>query len=89
MNSKPKNEFTRKRQLEWTNAICTLHDLLCTCPHPLQHTVDHLYNFEPDLKPPTPCLTTIKDGDEKDVIDGLGEGELEALFAEDTEEDSG
>lgn len=89
MNSKPKNEFTRKRQLEWTNAICTLHDLLCTCPHPLQHTADHLYSFEPTLQPPQQCLTTVKDGDEKDIIDGLGEGELEALFAEDTEEDTG
>lgn len=88
MNSKPKNELTRKRKLEWTNIICSLHDLVCPCSHPLQHTVDHLYDIEPTLKPPS-CPTTIKDGDGEDVIDGLGEGELEALFAEDTEEDSG
>lgn len=88
MNSKFENKLPRKRQLQWTNAIVSLHDLVCECDHPLQHTVDQLHHIEPTLRPPQ-CPTTTAATEEEDTIDGLKPGDLDALFGEDVGEDEG
>lgn len=77
----------RSTKLQWLNHLASTHDLLCKCDHPLKHTVNTIFEIEPELK--KECLTTQEDGGDVDTIDGLGDGELEALFAQDEKEDTG
>ena len=66
------------------------HDMICECPTPLEHIIVHLFQQEPELRFKTPekdlikkCLTTTTtDGAVADPGD-IGEGELNALFAQD------
>lgn len=93
-------KYTKKQlKLQWTNNIVSVHDLLCRCDNPLEHTIDNLLQQEPNLrfseetkKKLQKCLTTTDDG-EKDgpaADDIIDHGDLETLFAEDfTEEETG
>ncbi len=95
---KPTFFSKRQKQLAWTNTITSIHDLLCNCEKPLQHTIQNILETEPSLKEDKnfkinteKCLTTDGDGDtpEGDAGD-IGLEDLEALFAtEDTAETTG
>ncbi len=72
--------------LQIVNTYVAVHDLNCGCEKPLEHIIKQIQQQEPSLKP---CPTTTATGDDhgpEDGVDGLGDGELEALFAN-TEED--
>lgn len=84
----------RHAQLNWTNAIVTLHDLQCQCDDPLCHTIETIVNQEKSLKfskglsdKIKPCLTTGEDG-AVDVVEDFGDDDLERLFAEDATGDT-
>lgn len=69
------------------NGYVHIHDLMCHCKKPLQHIINQIEEQEPTTKK-CPATTTAAAGDqdgEKDT-EPFGEGELEALFAE---EDAG
>lgn len=97
MNFENPNYSPKELQLQWINNIVHTHDLLCKCSKPLEHTIHGIIKQEPNLrleketkKLLQKCLTgTENGGPVEDALDGLGEGELEALFAEDTGEDTG
>lgn len=96
MNIIPKSSNKRKTQLEWTNALVHIHDLICDCNQPLEHTIDTICTQEPSLKlnlqtshKIKKCLTTTETTEKEDTVDGLDAGTLEALFAEDIGEDTG
>lgn len=83
-------------QSDWKNLIVHIHDNICSCDDPIEHTIHNLTTNPKELrlkestkKQLQQCLTTTEDHTEEDVIDGFGDGELDALFAQDTEEDTG
>lgn len=93
---KPLTISKKHKDLNWMNALVTLHDLNCQCDEPLQHTIDLILEKEPTIifKPETTeklkkCLTTTA-ATTQDVVDDFGDGELEKLFDQDTfgEEDT-
>jgi len=96
MNFEYPNYTPKELQLQWINNIVHTHDLLCKCDKPLEHTIYGIVKQEPNLrlnqetkKLLEKCLTSTESGGlAEDDIDGLGEGDLEALFAEDTGEDT-
>lgn len=87
----------REQRLQWTNTIVQLHDMLCKCNKPLEHTIDNILSQEPNLRLEETtklkiqkCLTTTTDGDRVGDADILEDGDLDALFATDfTEEETG
>lgn len=93
-----KQPKTSPRRLEnaWVNNIYSSHDLWCDCDDPQLHFLAIINKNSNAPKPESEiknikCLLTGRTGEttgEKDDI-GLEDGELEKLFAEDTEEDSG
>lgn len=94
---KPITLSAKHKQLNWINGLVSIHDLQCQCDHPLQHTIIGIIDQEPSLKfdeedskKIQKCLTSGDPGTE-DVVDAFGDGELEALFAEDDtgEDDTG
>ena len=96
MNFVPKNDSPRRKTLDFTNAVASLHDLTCDCNKPLEHAIDLLVTQEPGLKlnketseKIKKCLTTEAIPGAVDAIDGLEDGDLEDLFAEDITEDTG
>lgn len=77
--------------------ITHTHDIFCDCYDPITHTAALIFEQEPDLKfsPPEKdiikkCLT----GDDTTAAtkeenpDGIGEGDLDALFTEDFGEEN-
>ncbi len=79
------------------NNLVHTHDIMCDCPHPLEHTAILIFEQEPELKFTTPeqdiikkCLTT----NTGDIVaddhdnDAFGEGDLEDLFKEDFGEEN-
>lgn len=97
MNFEYPDYSPKEIQLQWINNIVHTHDLLCKCTKPLEHTIYGILKQEPNLRFDKEtkklferCLTTTENGGhEEDALDGLGEGDLEALFAEDTGDDTG
>lgn len=92
---KPKTYNEKKLQLELTNAFVHCHDLCCDCEEPTVHSTKILINqLKKELTPKQlqeikQCLTTT-DTTGDPIEDGVIDGEdLDALFAEDTIEDSG
>lgn len=93
----PTNYKPKELQLQWINNIVHTHDLICKCDNPLEHTIYGIIKQEPNLRLNKEtkdllqkCLTTENGGDRaEDDFDGLGAGDLEALFAEDTGEETG
>ncbi len=95
----PTQDSHRQKQLKWMNALVHIHDFMCDCYHPLEHTSAFIFEKEGKLQFSTPekqlilkCLsgdaagTTHTDGGEGDIQ----EGDLEKLFEEPfTEEDTG
>lgn len=93
-------KYNKKQlKLQWTNNIVSVHDLLCCCDNPLEHTIHNLLEQEPNLrfseetkKKLQKCLTSTDDGkkDGPAADDIIEDGDLENLFAEDfTEEETG
>lgn len=86
----------KQLQLDWKNLLVHVHDNLCACDSPIEHTIHNLTENPKELRLSTAtkkqlqqCLTTTDAHIKKDVIDGFADGELDALFAQDTEEDTG
>lgn len=79
----------RAIQIQWMNLIFNSHGIVCGCDNPRQHLQDLL---ELDDKK---CLlsTTVTDGNADhhgDVdIDGFSAGDLEELFKDSTDADTG
>lgn len=79
----------RALQIQWMNLIFNSHGMICGCDNPTKHLQDLL---ELDNKK---CLltTTDTDGDADhhgDVdIDGFNAGDLEELFKDPTDDDTG
>lgn len=97
MNIIPKKFNEKKLTLEFTNGVVHLHDLICDCPHQIEHSIQLLLTQEPNLKfnektstQLKKCLTGTEDAvTVQDALDGLNPGDLDALFAEDVTEDTG
>lgn len=67
-----------------------IHDLHCTCKHPLQHIIKQIEEQEPSIKKWRDTTTDVAGTHVGgDVIDEFGPGELESLFAQDEEENAG
>lgn len=85
---KPVNLSYKNKNLQWINLQVAVHDQWCHCDNPLKHIILGILEQEQTLKFDKEesaiiekCLTT---GEEDgDAVDGLGDGELEALFAQD------
>lgn len=82
----------KRLELNWLNGCITTHDNICGCDTPAEHLL-HLLAAKSGylLVKKQKCLT---DGGEdkttgKDDDIGLDEGELDRLFAENTEDDDG
>lgn len=84
----------RQQELKWLNLMWESHDQFCSCSDPPLHL---LVLINKDSKAPKPvediknlkCLLTGKDtGTDHTGIDGLEDGELEKLFAEEEEENA-
>lgn len=83
-----------QKKLQLLNGITTLHDFVCCCDNPLIHTSQILLQqlskeaSKEDKNQLIKCLghtTEEGHGPEEDI---LGDVDLEALFAEDTGEDT-
>lgn len=83
--------YTKKQlSTQILNAYTSIHDLNCGCNNPLLHIVEQIFEKEPTIK--QQCLTSQEDGGDQETgtdIDGFGPGELERLFAEDADADTG
>lgn len=90
-------KWTPKQQkTNWLNLLTHVHDLQCHCDKPLEHTAWNIFEQEKHLRFTTTqkqeikkCLTTGEEDAGVDALDGLGEGELTALFEEDFPEEDG
>lgn len=85
--SKPCKYNEKQLNLQIVNTYVNIHDLNCSCEEPLKHIIKQIQEQEPTLK----CLTTGETGENpglEDGVDGLGDGELEALFADTEEKDT-
>ena len=75
---------------QWVNSIWNTHDLICGCNNCFKHLFEILQK-----KNNLPCLpsTSTEDAgtqtDGEDHGDGFDEGDLDKLFEEDFEEDTG
>lgn len=82
----------KRQELNWINGCITWHDNICGCNEPAEHLLFKLAEKSGYLLvKKQKCLTDggeTKDTGKDDDI-GLEDGELERLFAEDTEEDDG
>lgn len=86
--SKPTKYSKKGLQLQIVNTYVNIHDLNCGCDEPLKHIIKQIEEQEPTLKR---CHTTTETGEnhgQEDFVDELGEGDLEALFAEPDGEDT-
>lgn len=82
----PPNYSKKQLNLQMVNGYVHIHDLMCHCQKPLKHIIEQIYNQEPTLQK-WPDTTTAgagaPDGDAD--TEPFGEGELEALFAEEND----
>lgn len=80
------------------NLIAHSHDIFCDCYNPMSHTISLIFEQEPDIKFSTPELDLIKkclSGETTATattttdqeLDVIGEGDLDALFKEDFEDE--
>lgn len=91
---KPPFYNNKGKEKQLLNGIFHQHDLVCGCEEPASHVTWLLFhhcrpaNFtSTELKEIKECLGTSKDTTHGDAVDGLKEGELEELFAEDIPDD--
>lgn len=66
------------------NLCFNAHDLVCGCENPQKH-LQHLFEECHHTEDPTPSTAAAT----VDAIDGLDEGTLEKLFAEDADDSTG
>ncbi len=77
-------------ELQWLNCIVNNHGLFCGCDHPFDHLQNILQRKGHQL-----CLTESGEKEDagtqtdKDDDIGISPGDLELLFAEDGEDDTG
>ena len=75
-------------ELQWINSIIHNHGLICGCDHPIKHLERVLNRKGTQL-----CLTHGDGGDDgkqdQEEDGGFSQGDLERLFAEDGDEDTG
>nr|AGG91485.1 hypothetical protein [TTV-like mini virus] len=94
---KPTCYNNKTKQTHWINNLHLTHDLICFCPTPTRHLLLALAEQQETIEVSkqekekiTRCLiTTEEDGTTTDVLDGMDEVGLDALFAEDFEEKEG
>lgn len=86
----------RELSLQWLNGLVHIHDFICKCNKPLEHTLDTIITEEPNLRLPETtkeklkkCLGGTKEDTPGEDDVGVGEGDLDALFAEDFIDDTG
>lgn len=96
MNIIPPKKNEKSTTLHFVNGVVHLHDLICDCPKPLEHSIHLILTQEPRLQftentkqKLQKCLTTTEKDGPEDGIDGLEPGDLDALFADDMVEDTG
>ncbi len=85
----------KHQKKEWINLLVHVHDLQCRCDKPLEHTADIIFE-EPALRLEKSTIENIKKCQDTtaitpvaDALDGIDEGDLSALFAEDFTEENG
>lgn len=85
----PLKHNTKSAQIQWVNTLVHIHDLQCNCNDPLEHTATTIFRQEPNLRFTEHeknlirrCLTTTE-GEDTQKEDAIGDGDLEALFAQD------
>lgn len=84
----PIKTSARNRRLDWINGIVHIHNLVCGCLKPLEHTLEEIYTQEPLLHPfNKPCPGTGKDPSTTEDAE-LGDGDLDRLFEEDFGEEN-
>lgn len=83
---------TRKDLNQCINVCVGAHDLICDCDEPTKHLLLHIFSHGEPYQVTKEqkdniikCLITTEEEDTKDVGDGLGAGDLEKLFSEDTD----
>lgn len=84
---------TRRELNQLINVCCGAHDLICDCDEPTKHIILHLFSHQEPYQVTKQqkdniqkCLITTEDHGEPTAIvgdDGINEGDLEAIFAED------
>lgn len=89
----------RQKKKEWINMLAHVHDQICNCDQPLEHTAYTIFTEEPALRFNKEtkniikkCLITDTEdhGDAAATTDDIiGPGDLDALFAEDFPEETG
>lgn len=83
-------KYTPKQlESQWINTVFGNHDLFCSCDDPITHLLIVLNRQGKAQKPEDDiknikCLITGDPKDTEDVIDTFQDGELDALFAEDS-----
>lgn len=93
---KPTCYNNKTKQLHWINNTCLTHDLICFCPTPTKHLLLAIAERGETIEVTTEekrkilqCLSTTEDATRtttEDNADGIDEIALEAIFAEDVEE---
>lgn len=72
----------KNKRLDWINHLVGTHNLICGCLTPLEHTIEEIFNQEPNLNYTCPkCRGTGPEPTTGDD-DVLGDGDLDKLFAE-------
>ncbi len=84
----PPKTSTANKKRDWINCIVQVHDLVCSCEKPLEHTTDEILHQEPTIRGHLKkChgFTDTQDGGD----DGLGDVDLAAFFEGDFGEKDG
>lgn len=79
----PQSTSLKNLRRDWINNLVQTHNLICECLTPLEHTIEEIFQQEPDIKKlyTQKCPGSTTTGTE-DVAE-LGDGDLDRLFAED------
>lgn len=92
----PPKYNSKQLQLQFVNCLVSTHDIKCSCNGPLEHIVLDIFKQERNLRFNSQekqfiqtCLTTTEDVPGGNIIDELGEDELERLFENDGDQDDG
>lgn len=72
-------ESPKNRKLDWINTIASIHNLVCGCNEPLDHTVQEIFEQEPTIQKKCTTITPTDHGNDDDE---LGDDAIAALFEE-------
>lgn len=80
--------LTANNKYDWINTIVSVHNLVCPCTKPLNHTIEEILRQEPNLKVHIPerCHSGTAEATTPAADEFLGEGDLEDLFKQDFDE---